>query len=356
MLRLISLLVFLSVSMTGSALFAQQSFFVKNVLDSLYQINGTGQVQAATISPDYPTQGYFGYLTTIDGFHRNYMMITRLSDTDLDSFGLKIIGLDSLDITNVPLSNYVSPFPGPGQFSFHGLEYGALADRVYLAPTFGDSLFQIDLTTGMVSGAMEIPIFENTYSYLHTFHQSEQRYAMIATDAQYQKRFFQVDLDDDTVLISPPMNFPEPLRALEYSEQTDRYYVVSDADQFIYSIDPLTGILTPEIQIPGYQSAFGYLHTVDVGLDLYQFVGVDTSGFSSVRMWTYQPSTGQISSVPFPYPQAGFYGLEATNTAFLSRLVEEAEAPTTAVEPLNEATWAISATSRPLLTTRVVYP
>lgn len=321
-----------------SNLIGQECFYMKNEVDTLFRVNPTtGTLTAAGITPDFAGQGVFGYLHSIDGLGRRYMFITRISDTSFDDFGLKIIHLDTLGVTNIPLSGY--PNTGVGQFSFHGMEYGAMADKVYLAPVSadagGDSLYQIDITTGLVAPVQQIPGFANTYSYLQTFWQSEQRYSMIATDTAGQERLFQIDLDDDTTYVSPPLTFQEPLRGLEVSETTGLFYVVSDFDQTLYSIDPATGVMTAEMLIPNYQSAFGYLHTFDFSTDRYMFVGIDTDPApnDSLSLFSIQPASGAMLRVDFPYPAAGFFGFEATNTQFITRLRDSLTSnPTTSIE------------------------
>lgn len=249
------------------------------------------------------------------------MYVTQLSDTSFDDFGLKVIQLDSQTISSVLLTDYEWASPGVGQFSFHGLEYGAIADELYLARVEGDSLYKIDMSTGQVSAVMGVPFFDNTYSYLHTFYQSEQRYAMIVSDASFQKRFVEIDIDDDTVYVSPPMTFSEPLRGLEVSEQTGEYFVVSDADQTFYKIDPSTGALLPQFPIPNYQNAFGYLHTFDFSTDQYLMVGMDS--MQNLSLFSILPASNTVSQVPFPVPVAGYFGLEATNTLFIARMLED---------------------------------
>jgi len=301
---------------------AQECFFLKNVLDTLYQINpSTGFLSETPLATDYPNQSFYGYLSSIDPAGRRYMYITQLSNTSFDSFGLKVVGLDSMQITSVPLSGYELASPGLGQFSFHGLEYGAIADQLYLAPISGDSLYAIDMATGFVSAQQQIPNFASTYAYLHTFHQSEQRYAMIGVDNNGQKRFYQIDIDDDTSYVSPPLNFSDPLRGLEVSDITGKYYAVSDNDQQFYEIDPITGTFTALFQLGSYQSAFSYLHTYDYNADQYLIVGLDSS--SSLQLYSVFPASGTISSTPFPVPLAGYYGLEATNTQYIAKMLDE---------------------------------
>lgn len=312
---------------------------MKNEADSLFQINpATGTLIGAPVTQDFPGQTVFGYLHTIDGLGRRYMYITRTSATSWTDFGLKIIHLDSLTTTTIPLDGYQAVSPGVGQFSFHGMEYGVLSDQVYIAPisamSAGDSLYQVDMTTGLVSPVQQIPGFSNTYSYLHTFWQSEQRYAMIASDTAGQKRLFQVDLDDDTTYVSGPLTFGEPLRAMEFSETTGMYYVVSDMDQTLYSIDPATGTMTALYVIPDYAFAFGYLHTFDFSTDRYLFVGSDNDPApnDSLSLFSIQPSTSTTQRIGFPFPEAGFFGLEATNSLFIARLMDSLNTTTTAVQ------------------------
>lgn len=219
---------------------AQECFFLKNVLDTIYRVEpANGIVSADSLPTDFPGQSFFGYLATIDAIGRRYMFVSRTSPTNFNDFGLKIVDLDSMSISSVPLSNYQAASPGLGQ----GLEYGAIADQLYMAPVAGDSLYQIDYTTGVVSAVQEIPGFANTYSYLHTFYQSEQRYAMISTDAQGgQKRFFQV--------------------------------------------------------------------------------GLDTLDNDSLSLFSIFPDSQMVNRIAFPFPKEGWFGLEATNTQFLARMVQ----------------------------------
>lgn len=301
---------------------AQECFFLKNVLDTLYQINpSSGLLVETPLATDFPNQSFFGYLSSIDPVGRRYMYITRLSDTTFDSFGLKVIGLDSIQVSSVPLSGYEAASPGLGQFSFHGLEYGAITDKLYMAPVSGDSLYSIDMSSGAVAAEKEIPGFASTYSYLQTFYQSEQRYAMIGIDDNGQRRFYQIDIDDDTIMVSPPLNFAEPLRGLEVSDFTGKYYAVSDADQQFYEIDPITGTFTALFQLGSYQNAFGYLHTFDYNADQYLIVGIDST--SNLQLYSVFLSSGTIITTPFPVPLAGYYGLEATNTQYIAKVLDD---------------------------------
>ncbi|MEL6593762.1 MAG: T9SS type A sorting domain-containing protein, partial [Bacteroidota bacterium] len=152
---------------------------------------------------------------------------------------------------------------------------------------------------------------------------------MIGIDTNGDRRFYQVDIDDDTTYVSPPMNFPEPLRALEVSDISGNYYVISDADQTFYEIDPINGTLTALFPIPGYQNALGYLHTFDYDTDQYLSVGMDTLG--DLQLYSIFPASGTISSVPFPVPAAAYYGLEATNTQFIARMLNDLT-PTTSLD------------------------
>ncbi|MFK7922007.1 MAG: T9SS type A sorting domain-containing protein [Bacteroidia bacterium] len=309
---------------------AQECFFLKNVLDTLYQINpSTGLLVQSSLPTDFSNQSFHGYLNSIDPSGRRYMFVTLLSDTSFDDFGLKVIDLDSMQMSSVPLSGYEAASPGLGQFSFHGLEYGAIADQLYLAPISGDSLYAIDMNSGQVSAQQAIPNFSNTYSYLQTFYQSEQRYAMIGLDDNGQRRFYQIDLDDDTTYISSPMSFAEPLRGLEVSDMTGKYYAVSDADQQFYEIDPLTGSMTALFAIPAYQNAFGYLHSYDYNAEQYLLVGLDSS--SNLQLFSIFPTSGTINSVPFPVPLAAYFGLEATNTLYIARMLNQLNP--TSIEP-----------------------
>ncbi len=301
---------------------AQECFFLKNVLDTLYQINPiTGLLVETPMATDFPGQSFFGYLSSIDPAGRRYMFVTRLTDTSFDSFGLKVIDLDSMQTTSVPLSGYEAVSPGIGQFSFHGLEYGVIADKLYMAPVSGDSLYSIDMTSGAVCAEKEIPGFARTYSYLQTFYQSEQRYAMIGLDDNGQRRFYQIDIDDDTILVSPPLNFAEPLRGLEVSDFTGKYYAVSDDDQQFYEIDPITGSMTALFQLGSYQNALGYLHTFDYNADQYLIVGMDST--NSLQLYSVFLSTGTVISSPFPVPLGAFFGLEATNTQYIAKMLED---------------------------------
>ena len=96
---------------------------MKNEADSLFQFNpATGALAGAPITPDFPGQSVFSYLHTIDGLGRRYMYITRTSATSWNDFGLKIIHLDSLTTTTLPLDGFQAVSPGVGQFSFQGME------------------------------------------------------------------------------------------------------------------------------------------------------------------------------------------------------------------------------------------
>jgi hypothetical protein len=301
----------------------QECFFLKNVLDTLYQASPVdGSLQANPLPTDYNGQQFYGYLATIDAIGRRYIYGTLLSPTDFSSYGLKIVDLDSMTVTTLPLSNFQRGALSPNYFFYNGLEYGAIQDQLYIASTQEDSLFKIDLQTGVLAPVQHIPNFSSPYAYLTTFHQSEERYAMIGLDSLGEKRFYQVDLDDDTTYVSPPMNFPEPIRALEVSEATGQYYVINDVDKMYYEVDPDSGLLRPLFPIPGLAGSFGYLHTFDFGANQHIFVGRDSSANDSLRLYSIFPATQTIIKQAFPLPALVFFGLEATNTQFLARMVQ----------------------------------
>ncbi|MEM6264680.1 MAG: T9SS type A sorting domain-containing protein [Bacteroidota bacterium] len=324
------ILLFLSVCcILGGTTQAQECYFLKNQLDTLFQVSpASGIIGGDSLTPDFPRQTIFAYLITIDPIGRRYVYVVPDSPTFSNGFSLKIVNLDSMTQKTVPLSNYqhLAIF---NQFSFNGLEYGVVKDELYALPVQGDSLYRISLTTGMVTPVMPIPNFDRPYAYLTTFNQSQQQYAFIGTDFQGNKRFFRVDIDDSTTYVSPPVNLPEPARGLEYSETSKAYYFVSDQDQHFYQLDSLTGVPTQLFPIPNYKNVWGYLHTYDFGLDLYHFIGFQQNQTDSLAIYSISPSTQNVFSVNFPRPSRGYFGFEATNTQFLARLKDELTGGTT---------------------------
>ena len=94
-----------------------------------------------------------------------------------------------------------------------------------------------------------------------------------------------------------------------------------------YEVDPVNGTLSPMLSIPSYMGAFGYLHTFDYSTDQYLMVGLDSNPGNFISLYSIFPSDSTISQVPFPTPQAGFFGLEAANTQFLAKMVSQPLSP-----------------------------